>query len=169
METNKRIVRSKFTEMRKFHVGTAASAVRRAKLEGFLADTEGAALTIPVMWAKMNQTSCPHIGQLRFCLQSWACGAAGSALPWHGRGRRFDPDQVHQISPPLYGYQLHSATLNYPYHPFPPFSLLSPLAESQTISGVQTLWRCHSWSRIEIPVRSAQPLCSRPKEASSLA
>ena len=27
----------------------------------------------------------------------WACGAAGSALPWHGRGRRFDPDQVHQI------------------------------------------------------------------------
>jgi hypothetical protein len=31
-------------------------------------------------------------------LRSWACGAAGSALPWHGRGRRFDPDQVHQIS-----------------------------------------------------------------------
>ena len=30
-------------------------------------------------------------------LPSWACGAAGSALPWHGRGRRFDPDQVHQI------------------------------------------------------------------------
>jgi hypothetical protein len=28
--------------------------------------------------------------------QMWACGAAGSALPWHGRGRRFDPDQVHQ-------------------------------------------------------------------------
>ena len=22
----------------------------------------------------------------------------GSALPWHGRGRRFDPDQVHQFS-----------------------------------------------------------------------
>ena len=21
----------------------------------------------------------------------------GSALPWHGRGRRFDPDQVHQL------------------------------------------------------------------------
>src|SRR5579859_1397598 len=28
----------------------------------------------------------------------WACGAAGSALPWHGRGRRFDPDQVHQLT-----------------------------------------------------------------------
>ena len=27
----------------------------------------------------------------------WACGAAGSALPWHGRGHRFDPDQVHQL------------------------------------------------------------------------
>jgi hypothetical protein len=33
-----------------------------------------------------------------FPSQSWACGAAGSALPWHGRGRRFDPDQVHQFS-----------------------------------------------------------------------
>ena len=31
-----------------------------------------------------------------------ACGTVaqfGSALPWHGRGRRFDPDQVHQINP----------------------------------------------------------------------
>ena len=27
----------------------------------------------------------------------WACGAAGSALPWHGRGHRFDPGQVHQL------------------------------------------------------------------------
>ena len=26
----------------------------------------------------------------------WACGAVGSALPWHGRGHRFEPDQVHQ-------------------------------------------------------------------------
>ena len=25
-----------------------------------------------------------------------ACGAVGSALPWHGRGRRFEPVQVHQ-------------------------------------------------------------------------
>ena len=30
--------------------------------------------------------------------QQWACGAAGSALPWHGRGRRFDPGQVHHFS-----------------------------------------------------------------------
>src|ERR1700716_2658155 len=36
-------------------------------------------------------------------LQSWVCGAAGSALPWHGRGRRFDPDQVHHISHNLDG------------------------------------------------------------------
>src|SRR3954470_24426776 len=28
----------------------------------------------------------------------WACGAAGSALPWHGRGHRFDPGQVHQLN-----------------------------------------------------------------------
>ena len=31
----------------------------------------------------------------------WACGAAGSALPWHGRGHRFDPDQVHQSNQQL--------------------------------------------------------------------
>ncbi len=27
----------------------------------------------------------------------WACGAVGSALPWHGRGREFESHQVHQI------------------------------------------------------------------------
>jgi hypothetical protein len=31
----------------------------------------------------------------------WACGAAGSALPWHGRGHRFDPGQVHQSNQQL--------------------------------------------------------------------
>src|ERR1700704_6094689 len=36
-------------------------------------------------------------GSGEFLSRKWACGAAGSALPWHGRGRRFDPDQVHQI------------------------------------------------------------------------
>src|SRR5208283_1969024 len=39
----------------------------------------------------------PDFRALAFSLRSWACGAAGSALPWHGRGRRFDPDQVHQF------------------------------------------------------------------------
>jgi hypothetical protein len=33
----------------------------------------------------------------------WACGAVGSALPWHGRGRRFEPVQVHQTNP-LYSH-----------------------------------------------------------------
>src|SRR5580698_10239712 len=37
----------------------------------------------------------------RCCPPLWACGAAGSALRWHGRGHRFDPDQVHQITPSL--------------------------------------------------------------------
>src|ERR1700741_100015 len=27
-----------------------------------------------------------------------ACGAVGSALPWHGRGREFESHQVHQLS-----------------------------------------------------------------------
>src|SRR6266566_840286 len=35
-------------------------------------------------------------------LLTWACGAVGSALPWHGRGRRFEPDQVHQIDPEIH-------------------------------------------------------------------
>ena len=61
------------------------------------------ALTIPEMWAKMIQhrfstSRDPDPWGSAFMLHSWACGAAGSALPWHGRGRRFDPDQVHQIS-----------------------------------------------------------------------
>src|SRR5579859_4685582 len=42
----------------------------------------------------------------------WACGAAGSALPWHGRGRRFDPDQVHHhpnLMPAVYILQSESS------------------------------------------------------------
>src|SRR6266849_532366 len=46
-------------------------------------------LTNAVTAAKINNCAA---------LIKWACGAAGSALPWHGRGRRFDPDQVHQNS-----------------------------------------------------------------------
>src|ERR1017187_5470928 len=42
------------------------------------------------------------IRELHPC-SKWACGAAGSALPWHGRGHRFDPDQVHQITQQLSG------------------------------------------------------------------
>ena len=30
-------------------------------------------------------------------ISSGACGAVGSALPWHGRGREFESHQVHQI------------------------------------------------------------------------
>src|ERR1700679_3840105 len=44
-----------------------------------------------------NQTPTETIRELHPC-SMWACGAAGSALPWHGRGHRFDPDQVHQIT-----------------------------------------------------------------------
>src|SRR5262249_61284942 len=33
---------------------------------------------------------------LAFARTSWACGAVGSALPWHGRGREFESHQVHQ-------------------------------------------------------------------------
>src|SRR6185312_14520849 len=40
---------------------------------------------------------CIHVSENRR-IRMWACGAAGSALPWHGRGRRFDPDQVHHFT-----------------------------------------------------------------------
>src|SRR5712691_1725612 len=63
-----------------------------------------ARLTIAKRWGRIDliavvperptETVCPFT-------KVWACGAAGSALPWHGRGRRFDPDQVHQISQQL--------------------------------------------------------------------
>src|SRR6516164_1746155 len=33
----------------------------------------------------------------REVLRRRACGAVGSALPWHGRGREFESHQVHQI------------------------------------------------------------------------
>src|SRR5271166_2935166 len=36
------------------------------------------------------------IGESSF---TWACGAVGSALPWHGRGREFESHQVHQNKP----------------------------------------------------------------------
>ena len=39
----------------------------------------------------------------------WACGAVGSALPWHGRGRRFEPVQVHQTSQILSAHWLSSS------------------------------------------------------------
>src|SRR6185437_16726744 len=42
-----------------------------------------------------NQTILNDNGYVEYIPRMWACGAAGSALPWHGRGRRFDPDQVH--------------------------------------------------------------------------
>ncbi len=38
-----------------------------------------------------------HPDETGYAYLKWACGAAGSALPWHGRGHRFDPDQVHQF------------------------------------------------------------------------
>ena len=54
-------------------------------------------LTIGSGWAKIVKDWAPAKSPGNS--QKWACGAAGSALPWHGRGRRFDPDQVHQIFP----------------------------------------------------------------------
>src|SRR5579864_643365 len=49
--------------------------------------------------AHSSENKARHSLESQFLgFRQWACGAAGSALPWHGRGRRFDPDQVHHIS-----------------------------------------------------------------------
>src|SRR3989304_8469011 len=31
---------------------------------------------------------------------NWGCSSVGRALEWHSRGRRFDPDQLHQFPCP---------------------------------------------------------------------
>ena len=33
----------------------------------------------------------------------WGCSSVGRALEWHSRGRQFDPDQLHQRTPPFFG------------------------------------------------------------------
>ena len=55
--------------------------------------------TAPLPNLPLFDESCPNGDNRRVVpLSKWACGAAGSALPWHGRGHRFDPDQVHQLN-----------------------------------------------------------------------
>src|SRR5487761_2131598 len=47
----------------------------------------------------ISQACCRSINPVYVKLAvslKWACGAVGSALPWHGRGRRFEPVRVHQ-------------------------------------------------------------------------
>src|SRR6184192_3516560 len=71
------------------------SAVGRAKLDDPSTRDESRALTISARSARILKAV--RNGQSVVSPKQWACGAAGSALPWHGRGRRFDPDQVHHI------------------------------------------------------------------------
>src|SRR5690242_11037989 len=61
---------------------------------GFSAERSLPALTILPRSARIIEASATGVD---VSPNKWACGAAGSALPWHGRGRRFDPDQVHQF------------------------------------------------------------------------
>src|SRR5438034_3868555 len=80
-------------------------------------------LTIAFQWVKISWGKFP-------LSTKWACGAAGSALPWHGRGRRFDPDQVHHFFRPLAdtSFELGAAwcqnALTEPGRLHPPHSLL---------------------------------------------
>src|SRR5437763_156103 len=60
-------------------------------------------LLLPLEWSRIRSgfdESDPS-GDNRKSYIPATCGPVaqfGSALPWHGRGRRFDPDQVHQIN-----------------------------------------------------------------------
>jgi hypothetical protein len=77
----------------------------------------------------------------------WACGAVGSALPWHGRGRRFDPDQVHHL-----------------------FNHLQPLVSRLVSDGVKLFDRFHNlvshelradWRALSPAHPPASPACKR--------
>ncbi len=99
----------------------------------------------------------------------WACGAVGSALPWHGRGRRFEPDQVHHIfnnlaDPPhrtwpeigrkfqklfsVSGFSLSSALLRQLPHLLPVILRIDRLSES-TPGCLHA--RHRSWPSLPIP------------------
>jgi len=73
-----------------------------AKIGGFLW-TSGVRDRLPQEVGERGFDETARIGENQFVVvpQEWACGAVGSALPWHGRGHRFDPDQVHQLNQSL--------------------------------------------------------------------
>ena len=54
---------------------------------------------LTLCWTRVKFDESSRSGENRKVVPTtvWACGAVGSALPWHGRGHRFDPDQVHQL------------------------------------------------------------------------
>ena len=62
----------------------------------------------------------------------WACGAAGSALPWHGRGHRFDPDQVHQTIQSFTNPSLPRLCRKFPKNMHGHASLTAALLRSKT-------------------------------------
>ena len=88
-------------DMTRTSVGLATKSFVSFVIHAFLFQTRtdptprSLALTICTRSARILKAV--RNGPLVVFPKQWACGAAGSALPWHGRGRRFDPDQVHQI------------------------------------------------------------------------
>ena len=71
------------------------SFLRPSRPSSACSAVKGSALTILPRSARIIKVV--RKGRLVVSPNKWACGAAGSALPWHGRGRRFDPDQVHHF------------------------------------------------------------------------
>ena len=70
----------------------------------------------------------------------WACGAVGSALPWHGRGRGFESLQVHQTSRRL---------------TTPPFSLNSRDRRIRSRCQVSRGWNSETlFSRSAFPIQA---------------
>ena len=109
----------------------------------------------------------------------WACSAVGSALPWHGRGRRFDPDQVHHpIFPPnplesaLVPHILNPSAVGQPNHVLglcmPIVASMPALAkEYYRFSRLRLLlpgkywagWCRRSWWMGTRPPRTCNPAC----------
>src|SRR5437899_5916904 len=51
--------------------------------------------TSPMGPSYCRQAPALSICYIRHSITARACGAVGSALPWHGRGREFESHQVH--------------------------------------------------------------------------
>ena len=84
------------SELVQIHWVDCGASYQNTKFRTFLKILGSCGLTIArELGDNENVGAYPDVGYLS--VVKWACGAVGSALPWHGRGRRFEPDQVHQF------------------------------------------------------------------------
>ena len=87
-------------------------------------------------------------------LVAWACGAVGSALPWHGRGREFESHQVHQTLQAL--TRLPRCLTSPKSRTIPAFQSLN-----RSSGGASTALRSSQNRCTDMPLRSCSAIRSR--------